>query len=495
MLKYILIAVAIGVASASCPNACSGHGDCVNEDRCECWANWQGADCSARTCPFAIAWVDTPHSTDEAHTYAECANKGLCDRKSGLCKCFDGYEGSGCARSTCPGGCNGHGTCEYLHELASDPSIRVNGHYGASSRGNAQGSLHSDGTGSQRCSEDQAWLDSSGGFHAGSYSTTTTADVSTAIDITIDGIDGFADLRAKSFCSHVMDGTSQPFDRTYSSWDAWKTMGCKCDGGYYGPDCTSRYCPKGDDPLTVGHEQGYQPTTAEADLAVDGSSGTGVACSTWNDGGTDGTNTGIEHTSELCAAHFKFFDHDTSDDNEIQQVHITIPAASTTFKVSSTHGFSLVYTDLYGGVWETRNIGFTLDASAVTTTSTALRTSIEAALEGLPNEVIPSVLVEIKELTTSSVQFQVQFTDPHNSGDQHMLGCNINECSSGCSPFVKGVVGTDFKTAVCVVQELWKGEDEAAECSNRGACDSSSGVCECYAGHTDEDCSEMTALV
>lgn len=36
--------------------------------------------------------------SNTAHWYVECSNKGLCDRKSGLCKCFTGYEGSSCQR-------------------------------------------------------------------------------------------------------------------------------------------------------------------------------------------------------------------------------------------------------------------------------------------------------------------------------------------------------------------------------------------------------------
>ena len=36
--------------------------------------------------------------TNTAHWYMECSNKGLCDRKAGLCKCFTGYEGHSCQR-------------------------------------------------------------------------------------------------------------------------------------------------------------------------------------------------------------------------------------------------------------------------------------------------------------------------------------------------------------------------------------------------------------
>lgn len=38
---------------------------------------------------------------------------------------------------------------------------------------------------------------------------------------------------------------------TYTqNWDAYKIFGCNCDPAFYGGDCSLRYCPKGDDPLT-----------------------------------------------------------------------------------------------------------------------------------------------------------------------------------------------------------------------------------------------------
>jgi len=89
-----------------------------------CHQNWQGADCSERTCPFELAFVDTALRANDAHYYAECANKGVCDRKTGECKCFDGYDGKGCQRSVCPNDCSGHGTCEFIDELANDSEDR-----------------------------------------------------------------------------------------------------------------------------------------------------------------------------------------------------------------------------------------------------------------------------------------------------------------------------------------------------------------------------------
>jgi len=62
-------------------------------------------------------------STNEGHFYMECSNRGLCNRKTGECECFEPYEGSGCQRITCPNDCSGHGTCERIQELADAESV------------------------------------------------------------------------------------------------------------------------------------------------------------------------------------------------------------------------------------------------------------------------------------------------------------------------------------------------------------------------------------
>lgn len=140
-------------------------------------------------CPFGIAHMDLPKGdinldgkiTDDAkfksdfypnsayevidgiHAYSECSSKGTCDRSTGTCVCFNGYEGHACQRLSCPtssaGVCSGHGTCETIQDLTS------------------------------------------------------------AVD--------FSD---------------------YFLWDYQSTMGCKCDGGYTGPDCSIRICKHGVDP-------------------------------------------------------------------------------------------------------------------------------------------------------------------------------------------------------------------------------------------------------
>jgi len=194
MIRTFAIAALMGSAMAACPNGCSGNGICGANDKCSCYQNWQGPDCSLRTCTYSLAWADTADGTNQAHYYAECSNKGICDRKTGECKCFDGYEGKGCRRSTCPEGCSGHGTCEYIDELAVDFEDRRTG--------------------------------------PGASKQTSTAT-------------GLSNAVTQSDNTQVNNGF------LYQLWDAQKIQGCKCDLGYSGPDCGSRVAPKGDDPLTT----------------------------------------------------------------------------------------------------------------------------------------------------------------------------------------------------------------------------------------------------
>jgi hypothetical protein len=190
------------LTNAECPNACSSHGVCSNYDMCMCYRNWMANDCSERVCQFGLAHVDTPkgdmdassgeladpsttvivnsevypYGTTEqfpnmvdssgtqlhntAHYYMECSNKGLCDRGSGTCECFEGYEGSACQRASCPSDCSGHGVCSTIKEIARNDNGNI-----------------------------------------------------------------------------------------YELWDEDATLGCECDAGYYGADCSLRRCKYGADPL------------------------------------------------------------------------------------------------------------------------------------------------------------------------------------------------------------------------------------------------------
>jgi hypothetical protein len=104
------------------------------------------------------------HRIDQtAHVYAECSNAGVCNRKTGDCECFEGFEGAFCNRMRCPGDpleCNGNGICQSLQKT----------------------------------------------------------------------------------------GKSENKDTLYNLWDKNLIRGCICDKGFYGSDCSMRYCKEGLDP-------------------------------------------------------------------------------------------------------------------------------------------------------------------------------------------------------------------------------------------------------
>jgi hypothetical protein len=233
MIKTCLFLTLVAFATAECPNACSGHGTCGSKDSCSCYQNHQGNDCSQRTCYFGIAHVDTPKGdlnadgmvsgplttvitgsevypwgtteqypnadANEGHFYMECSNKGICDRKSGTCDCFDGYEGTACVRASGPNDCSGHGTCESIKELAEMKGYNTN---------------------------------------TGDDATTTPVGAVGDFDLAIE----------ESYA--------------YDLWDQDKTMGCKCDPVYYGADCSLKKCKYGVDPLFYDDSDGviYQTT-------------------------------------------------------------------------------------------------------------------------------------------------------------------------------------------------------------------------------------------
>jgi hypothetical protein len=209
-MKYLIALTMVALAEGACPNSCSGHGTCNAYDQCTCYmesaqnateykgltnaAEWTGADCSLRTCARGISWTDIADSSvnsvvdgapldgscDHAEE-AECSDQGLCDRSTGTCSCFAGYEGSACQRTSCPNGCSGHGTCRSNEDFAYDFSI--------------------------------------------AKSTQTSG-------------------------SNTLNSFFDEYIATYSgAWDSGMHMGCKCDAGYRGADCSLVECPSSTDPL------------------------------------------------------------------------------------------------------------------------------------------------------------------------------------------------------------------------------------------------------
>jgi len=213
MFAFFLLAL-IGSVSAGCDNSCSGHGTCGTNGVCECYDNWglglshNSGDCSERICPYEFAWVDTPDVEGVHHKYAECASKGVCDRDSGACVCFPGYEGKACQRTTCPNQCSGHGQCEYIENMVF--------------AANYWDYVSHDATLITKFGNEDVDIDTGDDTY---FTAGTDASLAPASYF-------YAD-RGKRFM--------------YTTWDKKKTRGCVCDPEYGDVDCSKRMCPFGND--------------------------------------------------------------------------------------------------------------------------------------------------------------------------------------------------------------------------------------------------------
>jgi hypothetical protein len=266
----------------SCPLKCSGHGSCVDQGQCACYANWEGAACERRKCPYSAAWGVQSDATAQPHAYAECSQRGVCNHETGQCECFDGYTGAACDRTTCPNACSGHGKCRTIRELQG---------------GDVQG-----------------W----GGDHI---------------------------------------------------------QACLCDGGFFGPDCSQRLCPMGDDPMT------------------------------------------------LCDPN--------APTQQVQRVSFTFNKPPPSPSAVIHDEASLTWTDARGERWSSQRI------QGIWASDAAGADSMRQALLNLPNHVLPSVTVQpVTPTASSSRSYSVTFSSAYTAGNQHLLACpdTMGCAHAGCAP-------------------------------------------------------------
>jgi hypothetical protein len=214
-------------------SSCNLHGTCdYCYNTCTCDAGYGHPDevfdhvqinCAERTCPSGRSLRDLPSEGGYGHGISECSNNGLCSRDLGFCVCFDGWEGLACDRRVCPNACSGHGICANMQEQAS---------------------------------------------------------MANAFPLT------------NNVTTHLYGANDD--SRNRSAWDYNIMYSCVCDSSWqvgletgewqlaewWGPDCSLRRCPGGDDPMTAANETNCEGITAAGGRGV-GKAGNGcyVECS------------------------------------------------------------------------------------------------------------------------------------------------------------------------------------------------------------------------
>jgi hypothetical protein len=220
-------------------------------------------------------------------------------------------------------------------------------------------------------------------------------------------------------------------------WPWLKYQQCHCDAGYEGDDCSLRQCPKGDDP--------------ETDCQTD---------------------RGSDHQKFACSYE---------------------GTATSAF-------FQLRFVDQFGGEYDTRPIK--IDTTLMSTDENA--NSIQDALEALPNFAIPEVEVDVDQSTKASPVISIYFTDGHNTGQQKMLQLITRaECEHGAQPKFEVSTTNDAANKGDIKCTLTR-EDaypannvyrERATCSNRGICDQSTGLCNCFDGYFGLACDHVNTYI
>lgn len=223
-LRTLTFLALLGLAASECPNACSGHGDCGAYDMCTCWRNWQAADCSERTCPFGMAHVDTP--------------KGDLD-----------------------------------HDNDVDTNTVITNHYVYKYGTQEKFPAMKDSTGTVLTNTAHFYME---------CSNKGLCDREMGTCECFEGYEGSACQRAScpnqcsghGTCETIRELAAKDYNNVYELWDRDMTMGCKCDAGYHGADCSSRYCKYGVDPLYYDDEATYRVNEWWIEFATPSADGT-----------------------------------------------------------------------------------------------------------------------------------------------------------------------------------------------------------------------------
>jgi hypothetical protein len=541
MRATILIAL-FGLAAAACPNGCSGNGICGANDKCSCHQNWQGSDCSLRTCTFTLAWADTADGTNQAHYYAECGNKGICDRKTGECKCFDGYEGKGCRRSTCPESCSGHGTCEYIEELAGDFYDRRTGpgneYQDMSCSSNRQFPSKSGAVSATVALGDLAddkLLVTDAGFYAAGYSGMAInydANYQTKVTALSAGTDYFL-YKTSTANTFVVFDTFHRSTLVYA--DADGTAAKAASGAI---DIKTGAATGQNHILTEANRDACLTSTLITSNVVSRSANTdvynGQQYQLWDAGKIQGCRCDLGYDGPDCSHRISPHGDDpltTVKSNMMKQAVKINGKSSATF---IREQFLMVYHDPYGGIWRTDAIdGHTNDNIAAS--------RVQDALRNLPNEVLEGVKVTgtaatpsichrfddgVQHLSafednhighhkdakyssnfcehshtelapaTDDMDFTIEFANlPGQTGVQYLFEVDVSKRGAGAFPMSGGITGASTYSVGEINYNANLGNlSELAECSDRGL-DDGDGQCECFDGFRGLACEEQEALV
>lgn len=387
-----------------------------------------------------------------AYVSAECNNMcsghGVCGTND-MCRCYRNWRGADCSERTCQFGRSFVDTAQ--GDLNHDGAVQF-----TSGDINFDGSTDDSGVGAE-------------------LSATANANVEKFVSVRTQWRKSTFELFPASTMyravNHVYMECSNKgvCDRTGGE--------CVCYDGYEGSACQRSVCPNScnghgvcrniqDMTQSVGSASNYTYQLWDAQKIQ--------ACV------CDPGYSGVDCSERLCPK-----GDDPLSPNEQNQVdHQSTITVSTTEAATGgvdtfSGSFRMQYTDAYGEEWVSARI------TVVDHADSDSDDGVAAALLAIPNKVIPSVTVSTAAAGGNRGKvYTITFTG--NPGDQ-----------SNAFTFTENSLADWAGTPNAitpVVAHTVTGDKTNTECSDRGLCDYSSGVCQCFRGYRLADCSSLSAL-
>merc|ERR1711862_858093 len=168
-------------------------------------------------------------------------------------------------------------------------------------------------------------------------------------------------------------------------------------------------------------------------------------------------------------------------DNEVQ-VHTLVAGGA------AADWFTIRFREWTGEVWRTDYFQFGNDACIATTDAMRARI-IKDQLQAIPNNIFEEIDVTV-DATTVANTITIDFIE--NSGNIAELV--FDNAAREQVTYGNTCTGADTTADYTVTASSNDGTTEESTCSNRGLCDYSTGVCKCFRGYFNDDCSAQNVL-
>ena len=197
LINAIVLLGALAVSQAVCPNGCSGHGTCNSNDICTCYTEGKKSYFGAANDPLAGA------------SYLAQTVDGV--------QMNDAYTGADCSLRTCPKGMS----FTKLVDDETDPD------YNNAHKDNVECSDRGS------CNRDTGVCECVPGWEGSACHKSSCPN----------------ECSGHGVCQSNLAFAKDAGARFVGGWDSGLQLGCKCDSGYRGLDCSKKECPSKADPL------------------------------------------------------------------------------------------------------------------------------------------------------------------------------------------------------------------------------------------------------